>query len=250
MRQDAAQIAPSEGGRARTRVVWGTTPPMDRTTPVTPALLPAQARQRDGPRQRDPPPYRPPPGRTNGGHGAPPPPSPPPSTRTPRTRPAAHSPHRACRPRGHSRAPTPARPRPQHVDSGRAVGGGGAPDPRRPSQQWRAPPPGTPFRHPHNPKPSRGEPGPNRPPPSTPDGAKDRGRTRGGARTTWNGPTSAQCRDRLRCARHTTQGGGKRTPRERERTNTQRARGDYQKGNRTEHAERSDRVEWRTSERG
>ena len=59
--------------------------------------------------------------------------------------------------------------------------------------------------HFHNPKPSRGEPGPDRPPPSTPDGARDRGRTRGGARTTWNGPTSAQCRDHARCARHTTQ---------------------------------------------
>ena len=46
------------------------------------------------------------------------------------------------------------------------------------------------------------------PPPSTPDRARDRGRTRGGARTTWNGTTSAQCRDRARCARHTTQGGG------------------------------------------
>ena len=45
-------------------------------------------------------------------------------------------------------------------------------------------------------------------------------------------------------------GGGERTPRERERTHTQRARGDYQKGNRTEHAERTDRLEWRTSERG
>ena len=32
--------------------------------------------------------------------------------------------------------------------SGRAVGGGGAPDLRRPSQRWKAPPPGTPFRHP------------------------------------------------------------------------------------------------------
>ena len=60
----------------------------------------------------------------------------------------------------------------------------------------------------HSPKPGRGEPGPDRPPPSTPDRARDRGRTRGGARTTWNGPTSAQCRDRARCARHTTQGGG------------------------------------------
>ena len=48
----------------------------------------------------------------------PPPPSPPPGTRTPLTRPAARSPHRACRPRGQRRAPTPARPRPQHVDRG------------------------------------------------------------------------------------------------------------------------------------
>ena len=63
-------------------------------------------------------------------------------------------------------------------------------------------------RRPRNPKPSRGEPGPDRPPPSTPDKARDRGRTRGGARTKWNGPTSAQCRDHARCARHTTQRGG------------------------------------------
>ena len=48
----------------------------------------------------------------------PPPPKPAPGTRTPRTRPAARSPHRACRPRGQRRAPIPARPRPQHVDSG------------------------------------------------------------------------------------------------------------------------------------
>ena len=34
--------------------------------------------------------------------------------------------------------------------SGRAVGGGTAPDLRRPSQRWKAPPPGTPFRHPHS----------------------------------------------------------------------------------------------------
>ena len=60
----------------------------------------------------------------------------------------------------------------------------------------------------HNPKPGRGETGPGRPPPSTPDGARDRGRTRGGARIAWNGPTSAQRRDRARCARHTTQGRG------------------------------------------
>ena len=44
--------------------------------------------------------------------------------------------------------------------------------------------------------------------------------------------------------------GGGRTPRERERTHTQRTRGEYQKGNPTEPAERTDRLEWRTSERG
>ena len=117
-RQDAAQIAPSEGGRARTGMVWGATPPMDRTTPVTPALLPAQGRQRDGTRQSDPPPYSPPPAAQTGGTAHAPPPQPTPQARTPRTRPAARSPHRACRPRGQSGAPTPTRPRPQHVDSG------------------------------------------------------------------------------------------------------------------------------------
>ena len=39
---------------------------------------------------------------------------------------------------------------PNSPPSGRAVGGGGAPDLRRPSQRWTAPPPGTPFRHPHS----------------------------------------------------------------------------------------------------
>ena len=34
--------------------------------------------------------------------------------------------------------------------SGRADGEGTAPDPKRPSQWWKAPPPGTPFRHPHS----------------------------------------------------------------------------------------------------
>ena len=97
------------------------------------------------------------------------------------------------------------------------MGGGTAPDTRRPSQQWQAtPPPGTVPHHARGTqpprgvqaKPGRGEPGPDRPPPRTPDGAGDRGRTRGGARTTWNGPTSAQCWDRARCACHTTQVGG------------------------------------------
>ena len=39
---------------------------------------------------------------------------------------------------------------PNSPPSGRAVGGGTAPDLRRPSQWWKAPPPGTPSRHPHS----------------------------------------------------------------------------------------------------
>ena len=39
---------------------------------------------------------------------------------------------------------------PNGTPRGRAVGGGGAPDHRRPSQRRKAPPPGTPFRHPHS----------------------------------------------------------------------------------------------------
>ena len=39
---------------------------------------------------------------------------------------------------------------PDSPPSGRAVGGGTAPDLRRPSQWWKAPPLGTPFRHPHS----------------------------------------------------------------------------------------------------
>ena len=55
-------------------------------------------------------------------------------------------------------SPRPHRPHPGHKGSGtratrsrgRAAGGGTAPDTRRPSQRWQAPPPGTPFRHPHS----------------------------------------------------------------------------------------------------
>ena len=45
------------------------------------------------------------------------------------------------------------------------------------------------------------------------------------------------------------EGGRVRTPREGERTHTQRARGEYQKVNRTKPVERTDRMEWRTSGR-
>ena len=39
---------------------------------------------------------------------------------------------------------------PSSPPRGRAARGGGAPDPRRPSQRREAPPPGTPLRHPHS----------------------------------------------------------------------------------------------------
>ena len=75
----------------------------------------------------------------------------------PPTTPAARSPHRACKPRGQCWAPTPTHPRPQHVGGGpqqpaqwAGSRGGTAPDLRRPSQWWKAPLPGTPFRHPHS----------------------------------------------------------------------------------------------------
>ena len=55
-------------------------------------------------------------------------------------------------------SPCPHRPHPGHTgrgtlaarSRGRAAGGGTAPDTRRPSQWRKAPPPGTPFRHPHS----------------------------------------------------------------------------------------------------
>ena len=55
-------------------------------------------------------------------------------------------------------SPRPHRPHPGHTgrgtlaarSRGRAAGGGTAHDTRRPSQRWKAPPPGTPFRHIHS----------------------------------------------------------------------------------------------------
>ena len=80
----------------------------------------------------------------------------PPRGRPPST-PASRSPHRACRPRGqcwpphpHTRAQSTWVADPNSPHSGRAVGGGTAPDFRRPSQWSKAPPPRTPFRHPHS----------------------------------------------------------------------------------------------------
>ena len=52
-------------------------------------------------------------------------------------------------PHPHTRARSTWVADPNSPPSGQAVGGGGAPDHRRTSQQWKATPPGTPFRHPH-----------------------------------------------------------------------------------------------------
>ena len=53
-------------------------------------------------------------------------------------------------PHPHTRARSTWVADPNSPPSGRAVGGGTAPDLRRPSQWWKAAPPGTPFRHPHS----------------------------------------------------------------------------------------------------
>ena len=53
-------------------------------------------------------------------------------------------------PHPHTRAHSTWVADPNSPPSGRAVREGGAPDLRRPSQWWKAPPPGTPFRHPHS----------------------------------------------------------------------------------------------------
>ena len=53
-------------------------------------------------------------------------------------------------PHPHTRAHSTWVADPNSPPSGRAVGGGTAPDLRRPSQWWKAPPAGTPFRHPHS----------------------------------------------------------------------------------------------------
>ena len=53
-------------------------------------------------------------------------------------------------PHPHTRAHSTWVADPNSPPSGRAVGGGTAPDLRRPSQWWKAPPLGTPFRHPHS----------------------------------------------------------------------------------------------------
>ena len=72
-------------------------------------------------------------------------------------------------PQGQSRAPTPARPRPQRgprqPTQWTGSRGRRSARPQTPHATVEGTPLGTPYRRPHNPKPSRGEPGPDRPPP-------------------------------------------------------------------------------------
>ena len=65
------------------------------------------------------------------------------------TREQRHHAPRHARHRHHAHRTQPTSPG-SPPSSGRAVGGRTAPDLRRPSQWWKAPPPGTPFRHPHS----------------------------------------------------------------------------------------------------
>ena len=128
-------------------------------------------------RQSDPPPYSPPPGRTTGGYGAAPPPPRPPPQPAPRHTNATDPPRGAQPPQGvpaegtekgpHTRTPAPTT-RGSRTPTAHPVGGqlgeGERLTPDAPRNRTRHPPPGTPYLHPHNPKPSRGEPGPDPPP--------------------------------------------------------------------------------------
>ena len=120
--------------------------------------------------------------------------------------------------------------------------GVGTPQTRRPTPQGA-----------HSPKPGRGGTGPGRSPPeaSQMEHGTEAGRAEGhGPRGTVLPAPSTWTARGARATPTRGGGGGARTPRERERTDTQRTDGEYHKGNRTEPAERTDRMEWRTSERG
>ena len=132
---------------------------MDSTTPVTPALLPAQGRQRDGTRQSDPPPYRPLPAAQTGGTAHAPPPQP-----APRHTNATDPPRGAQPPQGvqaegtekgpHTRTPAPTT-RGSRTPTAHPVGGqsgeGERLTPDAPRNSRRDPPRGRPSATPTNP---------------------------------------------------------------------------------------------------
>ena len=85
----------------------------------------------------------------NGGRPPPPGTAPPPPRHTAPTGHASQG-DSVEPPHPHTRAHSTWIADPNSPPSGRAVGGGTAPDLRRPSQWWKAPPQGTTFRHPHS----------------------------------------------------------------------------------------------------
>ena len=188
------QAERARGQQASTnRSSMGATPSVARATPKTPALLPAQGRRRDGPRQGNHPPHGPPQAAA--------------SREMARRPPPPHPPHH------------PAQKRPRRAD---------------PAHRERAAPSQV-----------GGKRDRAAPPRSKPNGARDRGRTSRGAQTRGTA-LPAPSTGTARGARATPPRGGvggARTLRQRERTHTQRTRGKYQKGNRTEPAERTDRIQ-------
>ena len=210
-------------------------------------------------RQGDPPPYRPPPGRTTGGYGArPPPPARPPAheRQGPAARRAAPTGRagrgdRAGPPHPHARAHNTWIADPESPSSGRAVAGEGERmTPGAPRNGRRHPPRGRFAATPSTPS----QVGGNRDRTAPPQ-ARQTEQGTGAGHAEGHGPRGtalpAPSAVTTRGAHATPpRGGGERTPRERESTQTKGTRGDYQKGNRTERAERTDRVEWRTSKRG
>ena len=133
----AHAVGPVLGPHARTDRTWNTRV----AEPWPPA--PEDGRPGEGQRLTPDAPH-------NGGRPPPPGTAPPPSPR--HAAPTGHAGQgdSVGPPHPHTRAHNTWVADPNSPPSGRAVGGGTAPDLRRPSQWWKAPPPGTPFRHPHS----------------------------------------------------------------------------------------------------
>ena len=133
----ARAVGPVQGPHARTN--------RTRDTRVAESRLPAPEDGWPGEGQRLTPdaPY-------NGGRPPPPGDGPPPAPR--HAAPTGHAGQGDSfgRPQPHTRTHSTWVADPNSPPSGRAVGGGTVPDIRRPSHWWKAPPPGTPFRHPHS----------------------------------------------------------------------------------------------------
>ena len=133
----AHAVGPGLGPQARTD--------RPQNTRVTEPWLPAPEDGRPGEGQR-----LTPDGPHNGGRPPPPGTAPPPPPRHAASTRHASQGDSAGPPHPHTRAHSTWVADPNSPPSGRAVGGGTAPDIRRPSQWWKAPPPRTPFRHPHS----------------------------------------------------------------------------------------------------